>query len=152
MKIKLNTIADVRDFVDIATLEYVDKLLAKQDGYVVDGKSIMGLFSLDLTRPFEISHKYEDGDEQMVCDDKCRLFRKYIDENDMGELSYIISSSVDASSKRYFTAQSYDCFGVLGGGSTPTEAYNELVSNLKEMLIFFKEKIDKITYRKEQIT
>ena len=54
MKIKLNTIQEVQDFVKIANTEFPHKLYATQDNYVVDAKSIMGLFSLDLLRDVEL--------------------------------------------------------------------------------------------------
>ena len=42
MRIKLNTINDVNSFVNTSTKYY-------------DGKSILGIFSLNLTQPIEIS-------------------------------------------------------------------------------------------------
>lgn len=53
-KIKLVTIADVRDFVSINTMSEVDITLTS-GRYVVDGKSILGIFSLDLMNPITIS-------------------------------------------------------------------------------------------------
>ena len=58
MKIKLNTIQDVQDFVKIATNKISGEVLAKQQNYSVDAKSIMGLFSLDLLKPIYL---YVDG-------------------------------------------------------------------------------------------
>ena len=54
MEIKLNTIKDVQDFVKIAINKCNNNIYAKQNNYVVDAKSIMGLFSLDLLRSFII--------------------------------------------------------------------------------------------------
>ena len=52
-KIRLSTIADVRDFVNIVSKSDVD--IDLQSGrYVVDGKSIMGIFSLDLLKPITL--------------------------------------------------------------------------------------------------
>lgn len=46
----LDTIDSVREFVDIAnTKKYA--ILLKSDNAVVDGKSILSLFGLDLTKP-----------------------------------------------------------------------------------------------------
>ena len=45
--IKLSTIEDIRKFVDIVTREDYDIDLSS-GRYVVDAKSIMGIFSLDL--------------------------------------------------------------------------------------------------------
>lgn len=52
--IRLGSIDDVKDFVKKAnTLSYdVDLSLGK---YTVDGKSIMGIFSLDLSREIELT-------------------------------------------------------------------------------------------------
>ncbi len=45
--IKLSTIEDIRKFVEIVTRQDFDIDLSS-GRYVVDGKSIMGIFSLDL--------------------------------------------------------------------------------------------------------
>ena len=47
IQIRLSTIADVRDFVNIVSATDVDVDLIS-GRYVIDGKSIMGIFSLDL--------------------------------------------------------------------------------------------------------
>ncbi|MGI6546130.1 MAG: HPr family phosphocarrier protein [Fastidiosipilaceae bacterium] len=50
LKVLLSTIADVKDFVQIVN-QYSYHVDLISDRYIVDGKSIMGIFSLDLTRP-----------------------------------------------------------------------------------------------------
>ncbi|MBE6580746.1 MAG: HPr family phosphocarrier protein [Ruminococcaceae bacterium] len=61
-KIRLSTIADVRDFVNIVAKSDIDVDL--QSGrYVVDGKSIMGIFSLDLLSPITLTAHSDDTDE-----------------------------------------------------------------------------------------
>ncbi len=62
VKIKLNTIENVRDFVDIVTRHDVDVDLSS-GRYVVDGKSIMGLFSLDLLKPVTLTAHSDDCDD-----------------------------------------------------------------------------------------
>ena len=52
--IKLETIQDVRDFVNIMATQNVDIDLSS-GRYVVDAKSIMGIFSLDLLKPIEMT-------------------------------------------------------------------------------------------------
>lgn len=52
MKLKLNTIHDVNNFISIAT-KTVD-VRAKQGIYVVDAKSIMGMFALNHLIPFTV--------------------------------------------------------------------------------------------------
>lgn len=47
MIIKLKTIKDVEDFVEISN-KYHDDIIIKQGKYAVDGKSILGIFSLNL--------------------------------------------------------------------------------------------------------
>ncbi len=49
----LDNIDKVREFVDIATSkEY--KITLKSDKFIVDAKSIMAVFSLDLTKPVKM--------------------------------------------------------------------------------------------------
>ena len=52
-KIKLTAIADVQDFVRATNMQMCDIDLVS-GRYVVDAKSIMGLFSLDLTKEVEV--------------------------------------------------------------------------------------------------
>ncbi len=62
VSIRLSTIADVRDFVNIVAKSEIDVDL--QSGrYVVDGKSIMGIFSLDLLAPITLTAHSDDTDE-----------------------------------------------------------------------------------------
>ena len=49
--IRLSTIADVREFVEIVTASARHEIDLASGRYVVDGKSIMGIFSLDLSKP-----------------------------------------------------------------------------------------------------
>ena len=60
--VSLTSIDDVRQFVKAAThcACDVDVLSGR---YVVDGKSIMGLFSLDLSRPVTVRLHGSDGDQ-----------------------------------------------------------------------------------------
>lgn len=62
VNIRLSTIADVRDFVNIVSKSDVDIDL-KSGRYVVDGKSIMGIFSLDLLSPIELTAHTDDTAE-----------------------------------------------------------------------------------------
>ena len=68
VKIRLSTIADVRDFVNTVTKSNVDIDLAS-GRYLVDGKSIMGIFSLDLLNPIRMT----------VHADECEAFEKKIE-------------------------------------------------------------------------
>ena len=53
VNIKLSTIEDVKSFVNAVTLYNGDADLSG-GRYVVDAKSIMGIFSLDLLSPIEM--------------------------------------------------------------------------------------------------
>lgn len=62
VQIRLSTIADVRDFVDLVAKTDAD--IDLQSGrYVVDGKSIMGIFSLDLLSPITLTVHSDDAEE-----------------------------------------------------------------------------------------
>lgn len=49
-EISLASIGDVKDFVNIVS-KYSCDIDLKSGRYIVDAKSIMGIFSLDLTKP-----------------------------------------------------------------------------------------------------
>lgn len=57
--IRLSTIQDVRRFVDIVSGCVTDVDLCS-GRYVVDAKSIMGIFSLDLLSPIKLTAHAED--------------------------------------------------------------------------------------------
>lgn len=62
VKIRLTTIADIRDFVNLVTACENEVDLAS-GRYVVDAKSIMGIFSLDLMQPLTMTvHSDDCGD------------------------------------------------------------------------------------------
>ena len=64
--IRLSTIQDVRTLVDIVTSTDIDIDLSS-GRYVVDAKSIMGIFSLDLLNPIKLTAH---------CDNCTELFDK----------------------------------------------------------------------------
>lgn len=55
-KVHLKTLVDVNNFCfAMASIgKFVADVKVKSGGYIVDGKSIMGLFSLELTTPVEV--------------------------------------------------------------------------------------------------
>lgn len=69
--IVLKSINDVKDFVN-----YVNKYEFDVDltsgRYVVDGKSIMGIFSLDLSKPIKVEIHSDD------CDQFCEEIKNFI--------------------------------------------------------------------------
>lgn len=52
-KIKLSNVQDIREFVNVVILADYDVDLV-QGRYVIDAKSIMGIFSLDLLSPITL--------------------------------------------------------------------------------------------------
>ena len=58
MLIDLGNISRVKEFVAVAQSCVGDTIL-KSDRYVVDGKSILGIFSLDLSHPVELECENE---------------------------------------------------------------------------------------------
>ena len=71
--IRLSSIQDVRTFVDIVTKYNIDIDLSS-GRYVVDAKSIMGIFSLDLLNPIKLSAQTDNEDEIKKLMDDLRPF------------------------------------------------------------------------------
>ena len=64
--IRLSSIQDVRNFVAIVTKYNIDIDLSS-GRYVVDAKSIMGIFSLDLLNPITLSaHTNDEAEEKAL--------------------------------------------------------------------------------------
>ncbi|NLK40221.1 MAG: HPr family phosphocarrier protein [Clostridiales bacterium] len=59
--IRLSTIEDVRNFVNIVA-RYDCDIDLSSGRYIVDAKSIMGIFSLDLLNPIELTAHCESAD------------------------------------------------------------------------------------------
>ncbi len=59
--ISLQAISDVKDFVNIV-MKYDYDIDLISGRYAVDAKSIMGIFSLDLTRPIELTAHTDDAE------------------------------------------------------------------------------------------
>lgn len=71
VKVKLETINDVKEFVNIVTLcDYDIDLVSGR--YSIDAKSIMGIFSLDLEKPVELQAHTDD------CDDLLKQIERFI--------------------------------------------------------------------------
>ncbi len=62
--IMLHSITDVKDFVNIVNRYDFDVDLSS-GRYVVDAKSIMGIFSLDLSKPIKVQVHSDDCDAFM---------------------------------------------------------------------------------------
>ncbi|MBE6539019.1 MAG: HPr family phosphocarrier protein [Ruminococcaceae bacterium] len=61
-EIRLTTLEDVRNFVNIVTRYDIDIDLCS-GRYVVDAKSIMGIFSLDLLSPIKLTAHSENTEK-----------------------------------------------------------------------------------------
>jgi len=67
--IMLNTINDVKNFVQTVT-QYDFEIDLISGRYAVDAKSIMGIFSLDLSKPIDI-RVHSDDCEKFLAEIKC---------------------------------------------------------------------------------
>jgi phosphotransferase system HPr-like phosphotransfer protein len=65
VQISLNSIGKVKSFVNvISQFEYDFDLISGR--YVIDAKSIMGIFSLDLSKPIELAIHTEDNIDEIL--------------------------------------------------------------------------------------
>ena len=53
-KIRLNAINDVKEFVNIVSKGCAYDVDVQSGSYIVDGKSLMGIFSLDLSKTIKV--------------------------------------------------------------------------------------------------
>lgn len=60
--ISLQAINDVKEFVD-TVMKYEFDIDLVSGRYAVDAKSIMGIFSLDLSKPIELNAHTDDADQ-----------------------------------------------------------------------------------------
>ena len=65
IEIRLTTLEDVRNFVNTVTKYDIDIDLSS-GRYVVDAKSIMGIFSLDLLSPIKLTAHSDNTDKLFV--------------------------------------------------------------------------------------
>ena len=72
VQISLNSIDKVKSFVnDITKFDYDFDLVSGR--YVIDAKSIMGIFSLDLSKPIDLNIHAESG-----VDDVMEILKPYL--------------------------------------------------------------------------
>lgn len=65
VKISLNSIDKVKSFVnEITKFDYDFDLVSGR--YVIDAKSIMGIFSLDLSKPIDLNIHSEDNADAVI--------------------------------------------------------------------------------------
>ena len=60
MRIQLNKISDINTFQKTCSSIYDENIYVKQDKQVVSAKSILGLYSLDLSKSVEVTIDTED--------------------------------------------------------------------------------------------
>ena len=60
LTLKLSSLDDVKRFIDI-TSRYGENLTLMNGRYVVDAKSILGIFSMDLSQPVELVCEEDDA-------------------------------------------------------------------------------------------
>ena len=60
LTLKLSSLDDVKRFIDI-TSRYGENLTLMNGSYVVDAKSILGIFSMDLSQPVELVCEEDDA-------------------------------------------------------------------------------------------
>lgn len=66
IKISLDTIEKVKSFVNIiCKFDYDFDLVSGR--YIIDAKSIMGIFSLDLSKPIDLNIHADGKDFDVVC-------------------------------------------------------------------------------------
>ena len=65
VKISLNSIDKVKAFVNDVT-KYDSDFDLVSGRYVIDAKSIMGIFSLDLSKPIDLNIHNEDNVDQIL--------------------------------------------------------------------------------------
>ena len=70
VKISLQIAQNVKDFVKVVQ-DYPYEIDPKSDKYVVDAKSILGIFSLDLSKPLTVEIHSDD------CDDLIEALKKF---------------------------------------------------------------------------
>lgn len=65
VKVSINTVEKIKSFVnDITKFEYDFDLVSGR--YVVNAKSIMGIFSLDITKPISLHINTEENTDRVI--------------------------------------------------------------------------------------
>ena len=59
-KVKFDTVVEAKEFVGVCN-EMDFKVELVSDPYIIDAKSIMGIFSLDLSKPIDLAIHTEDN-------------------------------------------------------------------------------------------
>lgn len=62
MQIKFEMIDDVNNFVKACTNYYAGDVYARQDKQTINAKSLLGMYSLNLSKPIEVAIETEDDE------------------------------------------------------------------------------------------
>lgn len=73
VKMNLNSVESVKEFYN-ASNRLIGDVFVQSGRYIIDGKSIMGIFSLDLSKPVQVSFETEPSKEDF------ETFRQWIVE------------------------------------------------------------------------
>lgn len=68
-KIKINLVEDVTKFVKGCTYNFESEIYVKQGRYTISAKSLLGMFSLDLTHPIELEIDTNNEEERTKFDE-----------------------------------------------------------------------------------
>lgn len=68
VKVLLNSIDHVRDFVNIVSKYEADMDLV-HGRYIINAKSMMGIFSIDLSQPVELHIYKDEGEAREILDE-----------------------------------------------------------------------------------
>ena len=74
MKIRLNMINDINIFSKTCSQYYEGDISVKQGWQVINAKSLLGLYSLDLSQPVEVSIN---TDDKKVAEDFYNYIKKW---------------------------------------------------------------------------
>ena len=107
--VRLSSIQDVRSFVDIVTKYNMDIDLSS-GRYVVDAKSIMGIFSLDLLNPIKLSATFKSVKHTTISKMTIKRYIDYLED------AFLIDSAIryDIKGKKYIDTPSKYYFTDLG--------------------------------------
>lgn len=74
MEIKIDTIDKIHKFINI-TNSFKSDIDVKRGHYILDGKSIMGIYSLDLSKEIEVSINSDDEREISRFEESMKEFK-----------------------------------------------------------------------------
>lgn len=72
MQVDLNSINKINDFVNIVS-QFEDNIDLVSGRYVVNAKSILGIFSLDLSKPLKVEFNGSENEENIK-----RILSKFV--------------------------------------------------------------------------